>query len=72
VQAVALDLQAAKPLQACVRPPRRFNPHGANWYTEPGPVFAVRAQGMEAVMSVMLFWGVGFAALSWLALEIAE
>jgi hypothetical protein len=27
---------------------------------------------MEAVMSVMLFWGVGFAALSWLALEIAE
>ena len=23
-------------------------------------------------MSVMLFWGVGFAALSWLAFEIAE
>jgi hypothetical protein len=25
-----------------------------------------------AIVSVMLFWGVGFAALSWLALEIAE
>jgi hypothetical protein len=27
---------------------------------------------MEAMMSVMLFWGVGFAALSWLAFEIVE
>jgi hypothetical protein len=25
---------------------------------------------MEAMMSVMLFWGVGFAALGWLAFEI--
>jgi hypothetical protein len=25
---------------------------------------------MEAMMSVMLFWGVGFAVLSWLAFEI--
>jgi hypothetical protein len=24
------------------------------------------------VMSIALFWGVGLAALSWLALEIAE
>jgi hypothetical protein len=27
---------------------------------------------MEAMMSVMLFWGVGVAALSWLAFEIVE
>jgi hypothetical protein len=27
---------------------------------------------MEAMMSVMLFWGVALPALSWLALEIAE
>jgi hypothetical protein len=27
---------------------------------------------MEAMVSVMLFWGVGFAALSWLAFEIVE
>jgi hypothetical protein len=26
----------------------------------------------EAIMSAILFWGVGFAALTWLALEIAE
>lgn len=45
-------------------------PRGASWYTETGPVFAVRAQGVEAVMSVTLFWGVAFAALIWLAFEI--
>jgi hypothetical protein len=27
---------------------------------------------MEMMMYVALFWGVGLAALSWLALEIAE
>jgi hypothetical protein len=27
---------------------------------------------MGAMVSVMIFWGVGFAALSWLAFEIAE
>jgi hypothetical protein len=27
---------------------------------------------MEAMMSIMLFWGIGFAALSWLAFEIVE
>jgi hypothetical protein len=27
---------------------------------------------MEAIVSVLVFWGVGFAALSWLAFEIVE
>jgi hypothetical protein len=27
---------------------------------------------MEMVVSITLFWGVGLAALGWLALEIAE
>jgi hypothetical protein len=51
--------------------PAPFQPPAARAGTlNPGLSFAGRAQGMEAMMSVMLFWGVGFAALIWLAFEI--
>jgi hypothetical protein len=56
-----------------VSTPRRFKPPRLGPGTlNPGLSFVGRAQGMEAMMSIMLFWGIGFAALSWLAFEIVE